>query len=129
MREAITTLKSIVLKLLMRRLWGSWRWSEETGNLEDQIKDLLDQFEGGGCSICKLDRQKEDMVLRAQLELGQVRQEINRRIAGKEEKDNQDINEEKQLWISHRISTTITTVLWILSCKSSSTLELKPNVM
>merc|ERR1712200_298239 len=43
----------------------------ENKNLADEIKDLLDQ--------------EENKVLRAQLELGQVRQEIDRRIQEKEE--------------------------------------------
>merc|ERR1711964_916196 len=75
----------------------------------DEIKDLLDQLGEGGRSIHELDKQRrrlevekeelqaaleeaeaaleqeENKVLRAQLELGQVRQEIDRRIQEKEE--------------------------------------------
>merc|ERR1712037_1070696 len=78
-------------------------------NLADEIKDLLDQLGDGGRSIHELDKQRrrlevekeelqgaleeaegaleqeENKVLRASLELGQVRQEIDRRIAEKEE--------------------------------------------
>merc|ERR1712180_374534 len=78
-------------------------------NLADEIKDLLDQLGEGGRSIHDLDKQRrrlevekeelqaaleeaegaleqeENKVLRASLELGQVRQEIDRRIAEKEE--------------------------------------------
>merc|ERR1711971_1088479 len=81
----------------------------ENKNLADEIKDLLDQLGEGGRSIHDLDKQrrrleqeKEELqgaleeaegtleqeknkVLRASLELGQVRQEIDRRIAEKEE--------------------------------------------
>merc|ERR1711981_71716 len=81
----------------------------ENKNLSDEIKDLLDQLGDGGRSIHELDKQRrrlevekeelqgaleeaegaleqeENKVLRAQLELGQVRQEIDRRIAEKEE--------------------------------------------
>merc|ERR1712002_750087 len=81
----------------------------ESKNLADEIKDLLDQLGDGGRSIHELDKQRrrlevekeelqaaleeaegaleqeENRVLRAQLELGQVRQEIDRRIAEKEE--------------------------------------------
>jgi len=81
----------------------------ENKNLADEIKDLLDQLGDGGRSIHELDKQRrrlevekeelqaaleeaegaleqeENKVLRAQLELGQVRQEIDRRIAEKEE--------------------------------------------
>merc|ERR1712117_625680 len=75
----------------------------------DEIKDLLDQLGDGGRSIHELDKQRrrlevekeelqaaleeaeaaleqeENKVLRAQLELGQVRQEIDRKIQEKEE--------------------------------------------
>merc|ERR1712089_74425 len=75
------------------------------GNLADEIKDLLDQLGEGGRSIHDLDKQRrrleqekeelqaaleeaeltleqeENKVLRAQLELGQVKQEIDRRVA------------------------------------------------
>merc|ERR1719184_415747 len=81
----------------------------ENKNLADEIKDLLDQLGEGGHSIHDLDKQRrrleqekeelqgaleeaegaleqeENKVLRASLELGQVRQEIDRRIAEKEE--------------------------------------------
>merc|ERR1712127_244674 len=81
----------------------------ENKNLADEIKDLLDQLGDGGRSIHELDKtrrrmevekeelqgaleeaegaleQEENKVLRASLELGQVRQEIDRRIAEKEE--------------------------------------------
>merc|ERR1719383_250796 len=81
----------------------------ENKNLADEIKDLLDQLGDGGRSIHELDKQRrrlevekeelqsaleeaegaleqeENKVLRAQLELGQVRQEIDRRMAEKEE--------------------------------------------
>merc|ERR1711931_20889 len=81
----------------------------ENKNLGDEIKDLLDQLGDGGRSIHDLDKQRrrleqereelqsaleeaegaleqeENKVLRAQLELSQVRQEIDRRVAEKEE--------------------------------------------
>merc|ERR1712066_616580 len=81
----------------------------ENKNLADEIKDLLDQLGDGGRSIHELDKQRrrlevekeelqaaleeaegaleaeENKVLRASLELGQVRREIDRRIAEKEE--------------------------------------------
>merc|ERR1712048_62955 len=81
----------------------------ENKNLADEVKDLLDQLGDGGRSIHELDKQRrrlecekeelqaaleeaegaleaeENKVLRAQLELGQVRQEIDRRMAEKEE--------------------------------------------
>merc|ERR1719370_1138183 len=81
----------------------------ENKNLADEIKDLLDQRGDGGRSIHDLDKQRrrlevekeelqgaleeaegaleqeENKVLRAQLELGQVRQEIDRKITEKEE--------------------------------------------
>ena len=84
----------------------------ENKNLADEIKDLIDQLGDGGRSIHELDKQRrrlesekeelqqaleeaegcleseENKVLRAQLELGQVRQEIDRRIAEKEEEFN-----------------------------------------
>ena len=85
----------------------------ENKNLADEIKDLLDQLGDGGRSIHELDTQRrrlegekeelqaaleeaeaaleqeENKVLRAQLELGQVRQEIDRKIQEKiEEFDN-----------------------------------------
>merc|ERR1711970_921376 len=78
-------------------------------NLGDEIKDLLDQLGDGGRSIHDLDKQRrrlevekeelqsaleeaegaleseENRVLRAQLELGQVKQDIDRKITEKEE--------------------------------------------
>merc|ERR1711876_160612 len=84
----------------------------ENKNLADEVKDLLDQLGDGGRSIHDLDKQRrrlevekeelqaaleeaegaleaeENKVLRAQLELGQVRQEIDRRMAEKEEEFN-----------------------------------------
>merc|ERR1719474_301223 len=84
----------------------------ENKNLADEIKDLLDQLGDGGRSIHDLDKQRrrletekeelqaaleeaeaaleqeENKVLRAQLELGQVRQDIDRRVTEKEEEFN-----------------------------------------
>merc|ERR1712180_388549 len=84
----------------------------ENKNLADEIKDLLDQLGDGGRSIHDLGElrrrletekeelqsaleeaegaleQEENKVLRAQLELSQVRQEIDRRVAEKEEEFN-----------------------------------------
>merc|ERR1719239_642396 len=81
----------------------------ENKTLADAIKDLLDQLGDGGRSIHELDKQRrrlevekeelqgaleeaessleqeENKVLRAALELAQVRQEIDRRIAEKED--------------------------------------------
>merc|ERR1712183_1161261 len=81
----------------------------ENKNLADEIKDLLEQLGDGGRSIHDLDKQRrrleqekeelqaaleeaegaleqeENKVLRAQLELSQVRQEIDHRIAEKDE--------------------------------------------
>merc|ERR1712223_2173392 len=81
----------------------------ENKNLAEEIKDLLDQLGEGGRSIHELDKQRrrlevekeelqaaleeaeaaleqeENKVLRAQLELGQVRQEVDRKIAEKVE--------------------------------------------
>merc|ERR1711933_556851 len=81
----------------------------ENKNLADEIKDLLDQLGDGGRSIHELDKQRrrlevekeelqaaleeaesaleaeENKVLRAALELGQVKQDIDRKIAEKEE--------------------------------------------
>merc|ERR1711936_475745 len=80
----------------------------ENKNLADEIRDLLDQLGDGGRSIHELDKQRrrlevekeelqaaleeaegaleaeENKVLRAQLELGQLKQEIDRKIAEKE---------------------------------------------
>merc|ERR1711988_1954198 len=92
------------------------------GNLADEIKDLLDQLGDGGRSIHELDKQRrrlevekeelqsaleeaeaaleqeENKVLRAQLELGQVRQEIDRRIQEKEEEfDNTRKNHQRAM--------------------------------
>merc|ERR1712095_143078 len=84
----------------------------ENKNLADEVKDLLDQLGDGGRSIHELDKQRrrleaekeelqaaleeaegaleaeENKVLRAQLELGQVKTEIDRKIAEKEEEFN-----------------------------------------
>ena len=84
----------------------------ENKNLADEIKDLLDQLGDGGCSIHEPDKQRrrmesekeelqsaleeaegsleaeENKVLRAQLELGQMRQEIDRKIVKKEKEFN-----------------------------------------
>ena len=84
----------------------------ENKNLADEIKDLLEQLGDGGRSIHDLDKQRrrleqekeelqaaleeaegaleqeENKVLRAALELSQVRQEIDRRVAEKEEEFN-----------------------------------------
>jgi len=81
----------------------------ENKNLSDEIKDLLDQLGEGGKSIHELDKQRrrlqmekdelqaaleeaesaleqeENKAVRAGLELQQVRQEIDRRLAEKEE--------------------------------------------
>ncbi|OQR72719.1 myosin heavy chain [Tropilaelaps mercedesae] len=81
----------------------------ENKNLQDELKDLLDQLGEGGRSVHELEKarkrlelekdelqhaleeaeaaleQEENKVLRAQLELSQVRQEIERRIQEKEE--------------------------------------------
>merc|ERR1719175_276434 len=81
----------------------------ENKNLAEEIKDLLDQLGDGGRSIHELDKQRrrlevekeelqgaleeaessleqeENKVLRAALELAQVKQEIDRRIAEKED--------------------------------------------
>jgi len=84
----------------------------ENKNLADETKDLLDQLGEGGRSIHDLDKQRrrleqekeelqaaleeaeatlemeENKVLRAQLELGQVKQDIDRRVAEKEDEFN-----------------------------------------
>merc|ERR1711963_941703 len=81
----------------------------ENKNLSNEIKDIMDQISEGGRSIHEIDKickrleaekmeleaalseaegaleQEENKVLRIQLELTQVRQEIERRIAEKEE--------------------------------------------
>merc|ERR1711936_1500561 len=81
----------------------------ENKGLSNEIKDIMDQINEGGHSIHEIDKirkrldaekmelqaaleeaegaleQEENKVLRAQLELTQVRQEIERRIAEKEE--------------------------------------------
>merc|ERR1712184_137118 len=109
----------------------------ENKNLADEIKDLLDQLGDGGRSIHELDKQRrrlevekeelqaaleeaeaaleqeENKVLRAQLELGQVRQEIDRKIAE-----------------NLRSLTTLaktTHVLWIL-CKHPLMLRTEPRL-
>merc|ERR1711978_92791 len=94
----------------------------ENKNLADEIKDLLDQLGDGGRSIHELDKQRrrlevekeelqaaleeaeaaleqeENKVLRASLELGQVRQEIARKIAEKvEEFDNTRKNHQRAM--------------------------------
>merc|ERR1711962_1092240 len=82
---------------------------KENKGLSNEIKDIMDQISVGGRSIHEIDKirkrleaekmelqaaleeaegaleQEENKVLRAQLELTQVRQEIERRIAEKEE--------------------------------------------
>merc|ERR1712219_42271 len=82
---------------------------KENKVLSNEIKDIMDQISEGGRSIHEIDKirkrleaekmelqaaleeaegaleQEENKVLRAQLELTQVRQEIERRIAEKEE--------------------------------------------
>ncbi|KAI1301484.1 Myosin heavy chain, muscle [Halotydeus destructor] len=81
----------------------------ENKNLTDELKDLMDQLGEGGRSVHELEKsrkrlemekeelqaaleeaeaaleQEENKVLRAQLELSQVRQEIDRRLAEKDE--------------------------------------------
>merc|ERR1719350_371105 len=94
----------------------------ENKNLADEIKDLLDQLGDGGRSIHELDKQRrrlevekeelqaaleeaeaaleqeENKVLRAQLELGQTRQEIDRKIQEKiEEFDNTRKNHQRAM--------------------------------
>merc|ERR1712024_430944 len=94
----------------------------ENKNLADEIKDLLDQLGDGGRSIHELDKQRrrlevekeelqaaleeaeaaleqeENKVLRAQLELGQERQEIDRKIHEKEEEfDNTRKNHQRAM--------------------------------
>merc|ERR1711990_1416668 len=84
----------------------------ENKNLADEVKDLLDQLGDGGRSIHELDKQRrrlevekeelqaaleeaesaleaeENKVLRSQLELGQVKQDVDRKIAEKEDEFN-----------------------------------------
>merc|ERR1711994_126834 len=84
----------------------------ENKNLADEVKDLLDQLGDGGRSIHELDKQRrrlevekeelqaaleeaesaleaeENKVLRGALELGQVKQDVDRKIAEKEEEFN-----------------------------------------
>merc|ERR1719282_173001 len=94
----------------------------ENKNLADEVKDLLDQLGDGGRSIHELEKQRrrlevekeelqtaleeaeaaleqeENKVLRAQLELGQVRQEIDRKIQEKEEEfDNTRKNHQRAM--------------------------------
>merc|ERR1712243_332647 len=93
----------------------------ENKNLADEIKDLLDQLGEGGRSIHDLDKQRrrleqekeelqaaleeaegtleqeENKVLRAQLELGQVKQEIDRRVAEEEEFNNTRKNHQRAM--------------------------------
>merc|ERR1719470_134915 len=54
----------------------------ENKTLSNEIKDIMDQISEGGRSILE---QEENKVLRCQLELNAVRQEIERRLAEKEE--------------------------------------------
>merc|ERR1711922_42750 len=92
----------------------------ENKNLADEIKDLLDQLGDGGRSIHDLDKQRrrleqekeelqaaleeaegaleqeENKVLRSQLELSQVRQEIDRRVAEKTEEFNNTRNDHQR---------------------------------
>merc|ERR1712051_315932 len=64
----------------------------ENKNLADEIKDLLDQLGDGGRSIHELDKQ------RRRLEVGQVRQEIDRKIQEKvEEFDNTRKNDQRAM--------------------------------
>merc|ERR1711963_37863 len=94
----------------------------ENKNLADEIKDLLDQLGDGGRSIHELDKQRrrlevekeelqaaleeaeaaleqeENKVLRATLELGQTRQEIDRKISEKvEEFENSRKNHQRAM--------------------------------
>merc|ERR1711994_518582 len=94
----------------------------ENKNLAEEIKDLLDQLGEGGRSMHELEKsrrklevekeelqaaleeaeaaleQEENKVLRAQLELGQVRQEIDRKIHEKEEEfDNTRKNHQRAM--------------------------------
>merc|ERR1719384_2468728 len=72
---------------------------KENKNLSNEIKDIMDQIGEGGSTIHEIDKlelqaaleeaesaleQEENKVLRAQLELSQVKQEIERRIKEKE---------------------------------------------
>merc|ERR1711872_816520 len=94
----------------------------ENKNLADEIKDLLDQLGEGGRSIHDLDKQRrrleqekeelqaaleeaegtleqeENKVLRAQLELGQVKQEIDRRVAEKRRSSTTPVRTTSVLW-------------------------------
>merc|ERR1711899_154724 len=70
---------------------------KENKILSNEIKDIMDQISEGGRSIHEIDKirkrleaektleQEENKVLRCQLELNAVRQEIERRLAEKEE--------------------------------------------
>merc|ERR550532_1061897 len=94
----------------------------ENKNLADEIKDLLDQLGDGGRSIHELDKQRrrlevekeelqsaleeaeaaleqeENKVMRAQLDLAQVRQDIDRKIQEKEEEfDNTRKNHQRAM--------------------------------
>merc|ERR1711973_214069 len=96
--------------------------SRENKNLSDEIKDLMDQIGEGGRNIHEIEKQRkrlevekeelqaaleeaesaleqeENKVLRAQLELSQVRQEIDRRIQEKEEEfDNTRKNHQRAM--------------------------------
>merc|ERR1712130_371510 len=62
----------------------------ENKTLSNEIKDIMDQISEGGRSIHEIDKicrrlEAENKVLRCQLELTQVRQEIERRMAEKDE--------------------------------------------
>merc|ERR1712080_492704 len=62
----------------------------ENKTLSNEIKDIMDQISEGGRSIHEIDKirkrlEAENKVLRCQLELNAVRQEIERRLAEKEE--------------------------------------------
>merc|ERR1712168_947760 len=54
----------------------------ENKNLSDEIHDLTDQLGEGGRSVHEIEEAK---VIRAQLEIAAIRQEIDRRIAEKDE--------------------------------------------
>merc|ERR1712158_175472 len=75
----------------------------ENKNLADEVKDLLDQLGDGGRSILEVEKEElqaaleeaesaleaeENKVLRGALELGQVKQDVDRKIAEKEEEFN-----------------------------------------
>jgi chromosome segregation ATPase len=96
----------------------------ENRSLSTEIKDIMDQISEGGRSIHEMDKirkrleaekmeleaalseaegaleQEENKVLRAQLELTQVRQEIERRLAEKEEEF-----ESTRYWVKHQLKS------------------------